>query len=685
MADQSVTIWIRIRDQFTKQFQSMKAEVTKMSGAMGAFGDVGRTAMTMAGNAARWVAGQMKWALLAAVALGTYMSKQFVQGVVKAGAELESWRMRLGQVMGPQAAESAISWLRDFDDLLAGGLDAAAEAFVRLRATGVKNIKETMVAARDAAFTMNMDFGTLIHGFITMMPRTWRQVGVSIDQSGKTAVMTLGAMRVETAKTTEAMRAGLLQLLQKQFGGAMEKAKGSWKGLTMLMTDAWDDFKVSVAEAGVFDFIKAGLKSTFEWIQKLKSEGKLDEWAKGISDSLISVALLLAESIKFAMKYVATMHWIGTYIKSFGATPTIPEKVWGMKIGAPGGYFHEMSLQVNATKATRAELEKEMVSYEAGTSTIDEFIDRWKAAAVETRNGGRAARETAGNILTLKDALDEVADSSENAWKQAVQHTGESLLGMNDEDIWKMKTGLAEFRKMTKPEELMKNRDLLNFAASHPIFRAMNPELLAGVEELLLKEVGITDERVKQMQEVVNQKTLEQTLTDVVGERKTNEEKITEQKQEQLQLMEIASRAEAVGYARRIEGHKREVAEAARKELEAKAANFDMQRRFGATGMSTEEQVLRRKVAETSSAAVQATEMRKRMEGYYREVALNPTINVNVSPEDVGREVSNALTRMIAASYAESMTWMQNGIEKLRRDAEVGNAASLQVQAAGGM
>ncbi len=78
-------------------------------------------------------------------------------------------------------------------------------------------------------------------------------------------------------------------------GVDLDKGFGrKFKSLTSKLSSQWSGFLLTIGQSGVFDFVIAKLEQFTKWIDKLKTSGKLDEWAKQIGDSLVSVGEWIA-------------------------------------------------------------------------------------------------------------------------------------------------------------------------------------------------------------------------------------------------------------------------------------------------------------------------------------------------------------------------------------------------------
>ncbi|WP_417622184.1 hypothetical protein [Parasphingorhabdus sp.] len=89
--------------------------------------------------------------------------------------------------------------------------------------------------------------------------------------------------------------AGLVRSVIKT-GVELDKGFGTkFKSLTSKLSSQWSGFLLKIGQSGVFDFVIAKLEQLTNWIDKLKTNGKLDEWAKQIGDSMVSMGEWIAD------------------------------------------------------------------------------------------------------------------------------------------------------------------------------------------------------------------------------------------------------------------------------------------------------------------------------------------------------------------------------------------------------
>jgi hypothetical protein len=81
--------------------------------------------------------------------------------------------------------------------------------------------------------------------------------------------------RSEVARITAMAMAGVAP-------DGMRRRAETWDGMLSNLADAWSNFTRSVANSGPFQFLQDQLRDVLAWIERMKSEGRLDQWARDI-------------------------------------------------------------------------------------------------------------------------------------------------------------------------------------------------------------------------------------------------------------------------------------------------------------------------------------------------------------------------------------------------------------------
>jgi hypothetical protein len=106
-----------------------------------------------------------------------------------------------------------------------------------------------------------------------------KQVTFSYMKDGKTISRQVKANAAEIEKAVTG-------IFRDRFGGMMDRQSQTFAGLISNLKDTWAKFLLMVANAGIFDKVKAKLGELYDWVNKLAQDGTLQAWAKNISDAL---------------------------------------------------------------------------------------------------------------------------------------------------------------------------------------------------------------------------------------------------------------------------------------------------------------------------------------------------------------------------------------------------------------
>ncbi|MCA3349658.1 MAG: hypothetical protein INF97_03595 [Roseomonas sp.] len=266
--------------------------LSNVSGASvlaGALGNVAGRARDAAGA----VAG-LSAKLAIAGAGGAYLfNQQFVRGA----ADFERYRITLETVMGSaEAAQTRLNELTEFASRTPFNVAEVVRAGVSLQTLGIRGgaADEALRAAGDAASI----FGTSLSDAMTAMAAASRgemdpieRFGLQARTEGNKIVMTWEEAGKQMRATIDKNnRAAIVAATARAWrgiaGGGMERLADSWDGMLSNLGDAWSNFARLVAESGPFEFLKQQLRDILAWIEQVKEDGRLDQWAQQIGAAI---------------------------------------------------------------------------------------------------------------------------------------------------------------------------------------------------------------------------------------------------------------------------------------------------------------------------------------------------------------------------------------------------------------
>lgn len=242
----------------------------------------------------------LKTAVAGAVAvLGAYKIFDMARGFVEAGAELERFRTQLTAVLGgnAQLAEETLRWVREFAARTPFTTQEVIRSFVMLRSVGIDVTQDMMETIGNVAYVFNRKIEDVAAAMISFETEVLRRLGVEIRRTTKEATIRSGEL-VRTVKNDAAeIREALLEIWAKRFPDAMKRAETEYEGMIALLKSLWWEFRVAVAESGVFDAIKRSLKAVVDYVAELRKRGDFQAWAKEIGGVLQGVLPSLIEGI----------------------------------------------------------------------------------------------------------------------------------------------------------------------------------------------------------------------------------------------------------------------------------------------------------------------------------------------------------------------------------------------------
>jgi hypothetical protein len=266
--------------------------LSNVSGASllaGALGNVAGRARDAAGA----VAG-LSAKLAIGAAGGAYLfNQQFVRGA----ADFERYRLTLETVMGSaEAAQKRLDDLVEFAQKTPFNVAEVVRAGVALQTLGIRGAAAdtALKAAGDAAAV----FGTRLDEAMTAMSAASRgemdpieRFGLQARTEGNKIVMTWEEAGKQMRATIDKNnRAAIVAATARAWrgiaGGGMDRLADSWDGMLSNLGDAWSNFARLIAESGPFEYLKQQLRDILGWIEQVKSDGRLDQWAQQIGAAI---------------------------------------------------------------------------------------------------------------------------------------------------------------------------------------------------------------------------------------------------------------------------------------------------------------------------------------------------------------------------------------------------------------
>ena len=219
------------------------------------------------------------------------------KGFLGTAMAFEKYETILKTITGSsQAARESMDWITKFTAKTPYDLDQVTASFVKLAAYGFDPTDKSLKVLGDTAAGMGKDLIMAVEMFADAATGEFerlKEFGIRAKQEGDKVTFSWvenGAQMVKTAKKTQAgITTALIDIFANKYAGAMDDLSKTGEGMWLNILDHFTMFQKAVMSAGVFAYIKASLSLILERLNKLKDEGKLDEWAKQIANDTIAM------------------------------------------------------------------------------------------------------------------------------------------------------------------------------------------------------------------------------------------------------------------------------------------------------------------------------------------------------------------------------------------------------------
>lgn len=237
---------------------------------------------------------------LGAAYVGLDKVRDSLLGILGAGDKAQAFANQMTALMGSiEKGDQATKWITDFANNTGTRLENAREAFTSLKTFGLDPMNGSMQSLVDYNAKLGGSQETL-NGIILAAGQAWAKQklqGEEILQMVERGVpvwdllaKVTGKNTVELQKMSESGELGretmqkLFDEMGKQASGQAAKSLDRLSGQVALMSNKWEEFKIKIADSGVYkvaiDFMKQ-LNSTFDALVK---DGTIDRAAQKISD-----------------------------------------------------------------------------------------------------------------------------------------------------------------------------------------------------------------------------------------------------------------------------------------------------------------------------------------------------------------------------------------------------------------
>ncbi|MBD3814069.1 MAG: hypothetical protein IE917_17940, partial [Betaproteobacteria bacterium] len=209
----------------------------------------------------------------------------------KTAGKFEQFQIMLEGTEGSAAkAKKAMAWVQGFAEKTPYELDQVMEAFVALKAYGIDPMNGSLMALGDGAWGMSKDLMQAVEALADAMTGEFerlKEFGIRASKQGDKVVFTYRKngkdIRREAKMTGEDIEKAITGIFSDRFGGGMARQAKTLFGIISNMKDLWSKFLLMVADAGIFDKVKAKLDEWRARLDVMAKDGRLKAWAEKTS------------------------------------------------------------------------------------------------------------------------------------------------------------------------------------------------------------------------------------------------------------------------------------------------------------------------------------------------------------------------------------------------------------------
>ncbi|MFT7565815.1 MAG: tape measure domain-containing protein [Pseudoalteromonas distincta] len=252
--------------------------------------------------------------------IGLDKVKDSFLGILSAGDKAAEFKARMTAIMGSiEAGEQATAWIKDFANNTGTRFNGALEAFTRLKTFGIDPMNGSMQALVD----YNAKLGgsqEKLEGIILAAGQAWAKQklqGEEILQMVERGIPVWDLLSTVTGKNTfelqkmsekgqlsrETMKA-LFDEMGKQADGQAAKSLDRLSGQVTLISNKWEQFKIKIADSGVYQVAIDFMKQLNEQFDKLVKDGSIDLAAQKISQFFSSMITDGGESFRVLLENI---------------------------------------------------------------------------------------------------------------------------------------------------------------------------------------------------------------------------------------------------------------------------------------------------------------------------------------------------------------------------------------------
>ena len=283
---------------------------------------------------------------------------QIVKGIISTAASFERYETALTTITGSSTeAKKSMDWITEFTAKTPFELDQVTDAFVKLSSRGY-DATQILGTLGDTASAMGKSLDEAVEAFTDAATGEFerlKEFGIRASTAGDQVTFSWMQNGREMSKTIEKTQQDISRALDEiwtqRFGGGMARFTSTFTGMFSNLKDQITLFYKQIADAGAFDALKKKIADILATMERLAKEGKLNEWAKQLSKTLVS---LMEAAGKVAKVLGAIGMAISPYLPAlleYGAYLLAIKTALSLIVGLPTSIYAQVAALSAAFKA----------------------------------------------------------------------------------------------------------------------------------------------------------------------------------------------------------------------------------------------------------------------------------------------------------------------------------------------
>ena len=322
----------------------------------------------------------------------------------KVASSMETFEVQLQTTLGSLGkAREELTWIGEFAKSTPFEVQELVKASVRIRAYGI-DARKYMETLGDTASAMGKPMMQAVEALADAQTGEFerlKEFGLKVVQEGGQDLILYTDKFGKEQKAVidrnnrELVTSTITSIWNEKYKGGMDRLSKTWGGMISNLADHWFQFRNTVMQSGLFQFMKEGLRTFLDWINRLKDEGQLDVWAKQISDSIINSLVVVGGIVaKFPGIWFEAISRIKTIFGFF--TSAVDTLILApieaiMKAYNALPFIKDVSL--SGIKGLRSALQDTAMEFIIQGDNLDKAGDKW-------REWGDKARDAINRVKT---------------------------------------------------------------------------------------------------------------------------------------------------------------------------------------------------------------------------------------------------------------------------------------------